>query len=98
MRVMMKVSIPVEGGNRAVRDGSFAKTLLGFAEEHKPEASYFLTEGGKRTAIFFFDLKDPSHMPAISKPFFLNLDAGIDWCPALDLADLRVGFGRAAIG
>jgi hypothetical protein len=97
MRMMMKITIPVEAGTRAVKDGTFAQTFNAFIAEHKPEAAYFLTEGGKRTALFFFDLKDQTYLPAISKPFFLQLDAGIEWCPALNLADLKVGLERADI-
>lgn len=97
MRMMMKVTIPVEGGNRAVKDGTFSSTFTTFIGAYKPEAAYFVTDGGKRTALFFFDLADQTHMPIIAKPFFLNLDAGIEWSPALDLDDLMVGLGRAGI-
>lgn len=97
MRMMMKISIPVEAGNRAVKDGSFSSTITTFIDEYKPEAAYFVTDGGKRTALFIFDLSDQTYMPIISKPFFLNFDAGIEWSPALNLNDLKVGLGRAGI-
>ena len=63
MRVMMKASIPVEAGNKSLKDGSLPKTMMAFVEQMKPEAAYFVAENGKRTAIFFFDLKDPSSIP-----------------------------------
>lgn len=97
MRMMMKVSIPVEAGNRAVKDGTFSSTITNFIEAYKPEAAYFVTDGGRRTALFIFELNDQTSMPMIAKPFFLNFDAGIEWSPALNLDDLKVGLGRAGI-
>jgi hypothetical protein len=94
MRMMMKVSIPAADGNRAVKDGSLPKTIMGFIEEHKPEASYFITEGGQRTALFFFDLKDSSYLPAAAEPFFMNLNAAVTMCPAMNPADLKAGLER----
>ena len=96
MRMLMKVSIPVEAGNKGVKDGTLPKTFVGFIEEHKPEAAYFVAEGGKRTAYFFFDLKDPSSIPAAAEPFFMNLNAAIECTPAMNAEDMKVGVARAA--
>lgn len=91
MRMMMKVSIPVEAGNRGVKEGILPKTVMGFVEQMKPEACYFTTEGGKRTAFLFFDLPDPTMMPTVAEPFFANLNAGVDWSPVMNLEDMKVG-------
>jgi hypothetical protein len=95
MRVMMKVSIPVEAGNKAIKDGSLPKTIIGFVERMKPEASYFAPEGGKRTAFFFFDLQDPTMIPTVAEPFFGNLNASIELCPVMSLEDMKVGVEKA---
>jgi hypothetical protein len=95
MRVMMKVSIPVEAGNKAIRDGSLPKTIMSFVEQMKPEASYFAPDAGKRTAFFFFDLKDPTMIPTAAEPFFANLNASIEICPAMNLEDMKVGVEKA---
>ena len=58
MRTMLTVTMPVEASNQAVKDGTLPKTLEQAAEFMKPEASYFYPGHGKRTALFFFDLKD----------------------------------------
>jgi hypothetical protein len=50
MRVMAKITIPVESGSRAVKDGSIGKLIQTAAERWKPEAMYFGTFEGKRTA------------------------------------------------
>jgi hypothetical protein len=42
VRMMLHVTIPVEQGNKAIKDGSLAKTFQSFMEEHKPEAAYFI--------------------------------------------------------
>ena len=94
MRTMMKVSIPVEAGNRAIKDGTLPKTMMAFMEQHKPEAAYFIAEDGRRTAIFVFDLKDPTWIPAVAEPFFINLEAAITCSPAMNAADLKAGLER----
>jgi len=96
MRMMMKCSIPVEAGNRGVKEGILPKTVMAFVEQHRPEASYFIAENGKRTALFFFDLKDPSMIPAVAEPFFMNLGAEITMAPAMNLEDMKTGVERAA--
>jgi hypothetical protein len=95
MRVMMKVSIPVEAGNKALKDGSLAKTMMAFVEKMKPEAAYFLPENGKRSAIFFFDLKDPSTIPVAVEPFFISLNASIEVTPAMNAEDMKAGVEKA---
>ena len=95
MRLMMKVSIPVEPGNKGVAEGILPKTVLAFVESHKPEACYFVAENGKRTGYFFFDLKDASSIPLAAEPFFMNLGAGIEITPAMNLEDMKAGVQRA---
>ena len=95
MRMMMKVSVPVEAGNKAVKDGTLPRTFMGFIEQHEPEAAYFVAEGGKRTAYLFFDLKDPSSIPSAAEPFFMNLDAAIECTPAMNAEDMKAGVERA---
>jgi len=96
MRMMMKVIVPVDAGNRAIEDGSLAKTMMGFIDQHKPEAAYFVAEGGKRTALFVFDLKDATFIPLVAEPFFMHLDAEVHCTPAMNPADLKTGLERLA--
>jgi hypothetical protein len=93
--MMMKVSIPVDGGNKGVKEGTLPKTVMGFVEQVKPEACYFTAEGGKRTAYLFFDLKDATMIPTIAEPFFMNLGAGVDLAPVMNLEDMQVGIEKA---
>jgi len=95
MRMMMKVSIPVEAGNKGVKEGLLPKTIMGFIEQMKPEAAYFVSEGGKRTGYFFFDLKDPSSLPLAAEPFFMNLNAAVEVTPAMNVEDMKAGVEKA---
>lgn len=95
MRMMMKVSIPVGAGNVGVKEGSLPKTVMEFVDRMKPEACYFIAEGGKRTGFFFFELKDPTMIPSAAEPFFMNLDAAIELTPAMNLEDMKQGVAKA---
>jgi hypothetical protein len=95
MRVMMKVSIPTETGNEAVKNELLPKTFGEFIEKTKPEAVYFIAENGCRTGLLFFDLKDATDIPTVCEPFFMNLNAKIEITPAMDAADMKSGVEKA---
>jgi len=77
MRVMLKVTIPVESGNAAAKAGTLGSTILSILEVQKPEAAYFTDDHGKRCGFLFLDLKDASGIPAIAEPWMLALNASI---------------------
>ncbi len=91
MRMMMRVSIPVEAGNEAIKDGSLGTTFQKFMDSAKPEAAYFVAGGGERAAYFFLEMKEPSQLPSIAEPFFSTLRASIDITPAMNIGDVRAG-------
>jgi hypothetical protein len=94
MRTMIRIKVPVETGNRAIKDGTLAKTVTEALERLKPEAAYFLPEQGVRTMIMVLDLKDPSEIPAIAEPFFLKLDAAVEILPVMNAEDLKKGLAK----
>ena len=57
--------------------------------EQKPEAAYFIAEGGLRTAILIMNMKDVSQLPAIAEPWFLALNARMEVTPAMVADDLK---------
>lgn len=96
--MMMKVSIPVEQGSKAVKDGTLPKTVMAFVEQNHPEACYFTAQDGNRTAFLFFDLKDVTMIPTVAEPFFANLGASIELAPAMNLEDMKSGVQKATKG
>ena len=67
MRMMLKIVIPTETGNQAIKDGSLHKIFEATMSKLKPEAAYFVAEHGQRSAMMFFDMKDASEIPGIAR-------------------------------
>ena len=95
MRMMLKINIPIEAGNRGVKDGSLPKILEATISKLRPEAAYFLADSGLRSAIIFFDLREASDIPAIVEPLFLGLGAEVELVPVMNADDLKLGLGAA---
>lgn len=96
MRMLLKMQMDVEAGNRAIKDGSFGEMLERVMGQIKPEAAYFTAIDGKRTGLIFFDLADPSQIPAIAEPFFMTVDAAIEFLPVMTPEDVQKGLEEAA--
>ena len=94
MRMMLKVTIPVEAGNAAVKNGSLPKIMADALERLKPEAAYFMAENGCRTAIMVLDVADPSDIPSIAEPFFTGFNAGVTLHPVMNADDLKKGLSK----
>ncbi|MEU5433523.1 DUF3303 family protein [Streptomyces sp. NPDC020719] len=82
--------------NENIKNGNMQKTMQSALEAIRPEAAYFTTQNGCRTAFIVFDLQDPSEMPKIAEPFFMELGAKISFTPVMDKEDLAKGL--AALG
>jgi hypothetical protein len=98
MRYVMKMRISLEKGNKALRDPEFGHKMQTLLTEIKAEAAYFTTLRGQRGAFIVVNLNDASEIPAIAEPFFLWLDADIDWFPVMlpsDLAKAGPAIGAA---
>lgn len=93
MHMMFKMTIPVERGNATILDGSLAKAIEEISKLIQPEASYFTALHGKRTALFFFDMKDSSEIPAVSEIAFNALHAEVELLPVMSPDELRKGLG-----
>src|SRR5262245_47689887 len=91
MRTLLRVIMDVVASNKAIQDGSLPKILKSTMDKIKPEASYFLATDGCRSCFIVFDLKDPSEIPSIAEPFFMNFNAKVEFCPVMNAEDLQKG-------
>lgn len=91
MRTLLKATLDVVASNKAIMDGTLPKIVQATIEKIKPEASYFTAMDGCRSCIMVFDLKDPSEIPGIAEPFFLNLNAKVEFSPVMNADDLKKG-------
>ena len=89
MRFLIKVSIPIEAGNKAIRDGTLAKTIGRALDELKPEAVYFTAIDGQRTAFIVADMKDAHQMVFVAEPWFLAFNASVELHPVMTPEDLQ---------
>ena len=100
MRMLLRVSIPVEAGNAAAKDGSLGSKVDQILADLKPEASYFYADDdGQRAGSIVFDMKDPSQIPAVAEPWFLAFNAKVSLRPIMnpqDLAKAGPSIGAAA--
>lgn len=88
MRVLMKVSLPVEEANRLVKAGKLEETIKSILEEQKPEAVYFTADRGKRTGLIFLHMQESAEIPKFAEPWFLAFNAGIEFSPVMAPEDL----------
>ena len=91
MRVMARITVPVESGNAAIQSGRIGPVLQATADRWKPEAMYFAEFDGKRGAYVVFDMADASDLPAFAEPFFQEFNAEVSVVPAMDVADMQRG-------
>ena len=94
MRMMAKISIPVDAGNRAIADGTIGKVMQNVAEQWRPEAMYFTAHDGQRTAYIIFDQADTTDIPSFAEPLFAGLGADINLTPVMNAEDLQRGLAR----
>lgn len=88
MRMMMRLTMPVEKGNEAISSGAWDQTLDHIIETLKPEAAFFYLEGGRRAAMFVYEAENAEEMATINEPIFQAVNAAIEQQPVLTAADL----------
>jgi hypothetical protein len=68
--------------------------LQQLAEQWKPEAMYFTTFDGRRTAFVVFDMADSAAIPAFAEPLFQGLNAEVQISPVMNGEDLQRGLSQ----
>jgi hypothetical protein len=89
MRMMMTVNMPVKEGNEKITNGKMGEIIESALAGLNPEAAYFVSQGGERTGIIFFDMEDPSQIPLAAEPWFLAFNAKVSFQPAMTLDDFK---------
>lgn len=100
MRMLLRVSIPVDTGNAAAKAGTLGTTIEQILADLKPEAAYFFADDdGRRSGSIVFDMKDSSEIPAAAEPWFFAFNAQVSFRPIMnpqDLAKAGPAIGKAA--
>ena len=97
MRTILKFTVPVEAGNAAIKSGKMAQVTQNTLKQLKPEAAYFYANKGRRSGFMIFDLKDPSDIPSIVEPLFLELNASVDLAPCMNADDLEKALAKVKV-
>ncbi len=93
MRCLMQAKMDTAAGSRGLADGTLPKAIQHTLETLNPEAAYFGTLDGRRTAWIVFDFEDPADMPRIAEPLF-GIGADVQFAPVMSPDDLQRGLSR----
>lgn len=92
MHTLLRVTMTdVATANLAIEDGRFEKIIKQVSKTISPESTLFYAENGIRAALMVFDMKDSSLIPKIAEPFFVGLNAKVEFFPAMDVNELTKG-------
>jgi len=92
IRMMLKVQIPPDGGNEAIKAGNQGAIFEALIKQIKPEAVYFSQEDGLRTAYFVYMIDETTDFAAIHEPLIQGFGARVYDMPALTWDELKHAF------
>ncbi len=84
MRVLVKVTIPTEAGNKMIKKPDFPDLMKGILARLKPEAAYYMSLGGQRCAMFFANMESSVQIPAVAEPLWLAMGADVEIVPVMN--------------
>jgi len=99
MRFFVRVLWDTDKGNELARKGTLGSTVKSILEQTKPEVAFFPAAKGHRSTYMIVNLVDASDMPAVAEPWFLALNATVEFEPVMrpeDLAKAEPAIARAA--
>lgn len=91
MKYILRVKIPNAHGNELIKDPEFGTKMKRVLDEVKAETAYFTTIDGCRGGFIVVNMNDAADIPKIAEPFYLWLNADVDFLPVMTPQDL----GRA---
>jgi hypothetical protein len=89
MKMLMMVECPNEPFNSLIKAGTAGQVIERILASIKPETAYFTEQDGMRGGIFLVDVNEPSDIPALAEPFFLNFNASCKFRIMLSAQDLQ---------
>ncbi len=91
MKVLFKITFPVERFNELARQGTAGQRLAAIVEATKPESFYFTGSQSGRGAVAVYDFADGSQVPAVCEPWFLTFNANIEYSVAISAQEMAKG-------
>ncbi len=88
MKMLVNVCCPIEPFNSMVRNGTAGEIIGRVVDDIKPESIYFTEIDGNRGVVMVVDVPDPSHIPSIAEPWYLNFEAVCEFRIAMTTDDL----------
>ncbi len=85
----MRIHWDIEKGNELAKKGKLGEVVGSILEELKPEAVYFPADEGNRSTFLVVNVDDASQMPAVAEPWFLALNATVEFQPIMLPEDLQ---------
>ena len=89
MRLMAKVSIPFEGGDKSA---ALPLKMQVAMQTLKPESAYFVESDGKYECFFVFNLDFAS----LLQPLFPDVDATFQVTPAMNVTEFQRAVGEGS--
>lgn len=89
MKYIVKVKFPNDPGNELVKDSQFGMKMKQLLDDVKAESAYFATIDGCRGCYVVVNVNDSSQMVQIAEPFFLWLNASVEYIPVMTPTDLN---------
>jgi hypothetical protein len=74
-----------------VQDPNFLKSLEDYMNKVKPEAAYFMSIDGHRSAAFIVNIESNEQVPSLVEPLFQWMGANVDVIPVMYFDDLKKG-------
>ena len=75
MKMLLNVEFPAEPFNSLVRSGKVEGIIGKIMETIKPDSAHFTEQNGTRGGIFIVEVAEPSDVPRLAEPFFLEFNA-----------------------
>ncbi|MGH9783817.1 MAG: hypothetical protein ACRD88_06485 [Terriglobia bacterium] len=87
MLFLVKVTLPVEAGNKLLRDPKWQERIQRLVRGARAKDAYFTVADGQRTMYLIVDGIESSEIPKIAEPFWLSLNASVEFIPAMSQKD-----------